>query len=121
MVISMDLVKKYLENARELNRLKSEQEKLRPLVLDELSENDREDVIVTESSRIEYDHELIYDWIKKTYPELVDTVTKDVLDWDKFVSLVHLQKIDFQKMPDYCDPRTVIKSIRERKVKYETD
>lgn len=108
----------YVENAREYNRLKKRQEELKPIVLNEINKGIYSEFYIQEQTRTEYSHDLIYEWICKTYPQkIIDFVTKRTLDWEKFISAVNLQDIDFLAMPEYCEVKNKIFIAKKRKKK----
>ena len=84
----------------EKNKIESKIKKLRPVVGNLLTQyGDYDDLWMCKVVKPQWHEDIIYDWVKESYPELVDEISKVTVDIEKFSNLVKAGRINPLDVP----------------------
>lgn len=118
-----ELVDQYRKLCSEITKLTAQKEKLKPKVKKLIEESGGwPDCYLQQSKKRDYFDQPLLEWIKREYPDLVDKLIIETIDWKEFTACLNRRKVDIMKMPDECSNETILHSlITQRRKKDETE
>lgn len=108
----------YIKWTKTANEAKKKVEELKPKIKEILNESDGfKDCYFQKVTKTIWHEDILYDWIQREHPELLDEVSKITVDIDKLGKLLKKGKLKRDTIPYDCVGEEVSYSIctRERK------
>lgn len=90
----------YLRIDSMIKELTKEKEKIRKTIIPQLEEDEWEGLKLTKKKIILWNDDAFLEWVKQEFPDYVDKVTKQVLDYEKFESYVASGEINYEELPE---------------------
>lgn len=96
-----ELMKEYLEIDADIKLLTKRKETLRKTIIPQLEEDEWEGLKLTKKKIILWNDDAFLEWVKQEFPDYIDKVTKQVLDYEKFESYVASGEINYEELPEH--------------------
>ena len=91
----------YLEIDNKIKELTEQKNEIRKKIIPQLDEEEYEGLKLTKKRVITWDDENFLAWVKKDFPEFIDKVTRQLIDYEKFETYVASGEINYDELPEY--------------------